>query len=302
MAMFTWSAPAGRALAPGEDLGDTHKAIVGHWGCAVDAAAKHFPDAPRELFDELKGELKAIRGNLAPHLHRGLFDDLGERFTKVLEEFGKRIQGQMRRQDHEAREIVKLVGSMAETLGKQDREYGVRFQNISKKLRALTAGTDLAEIKWQLAAEVEQLERSVADMSRDTAAALARLQESIGMHERELPVVPVAVPDPSKPVARRRFCVGLYLIDPVTEPALSLLHSRCDPGDALEKTRQGEYIIVKDCTLVDMAGEVARVRQQLARMGVVCKSGAAEMMRGEGKDTVIGRARESAGATLARGS
>ena len=305
MAMFTWNAH--NRLAGGDDGGDAHKAVVHHWGESIDACAKYFPDAPRELFEELKAELKSIRANLAPHLHRGLLDDLGKRYTDVLAEFGKRIQGQMRRQDQEAREIVKLVGSMTETLGRQDKDYGVRFQNIAKKLKVLTTGTDLAEIKWQLAAEVEQLEKSVADMNRDTASALLRLQDSIVGHERQLPVVPASMPgmaelraEAGKAVARRRFCVGLYLIDPVTEPALALLHSRCDVGDALEKTRQGEYIIVKDCTLLEMADEVGKVRQHLERMGITCRSGAAEMMKGEIKETVIGRARESAGATLAR--
>ena len=56
--------------------------------------------------------------------------------------------------------------------------------------------------------------------------------------------------------------------------------------------------MVKDCTLLDMADEVSKVRKELERMGLTCKAGAAEMMKGEAKEVVVGRARSSAGALL----
>lgn len=304
MAMFSWNTNHRMPQQHADDPADTHKLVVQHYGDAMDAVVKQFPDAPKDLFEELKRETKAIRASLQPHLHRGIFDDLGQRFTTVVEEFGKRVNGYLRRQDQETREILKLVSSMTDTLGRQDKEYSLRFQGISKKLKTLTSSSDLAEIKWQLAAEVEQLEKSVADMNRDTVHSILRLQEGIA-HFEPAKISPlaaaVAEPPHASPEglkARRRFCVGLFLLEPVTESALSFLYSRCLPGDALEKTRQGEYIIVKDCTLLDMADEVSKVRKELERMGLTCKAGAAEMMKGEPKEVVIGRARSSAGATL----
>jgi HAMP domain-containing protein len=294
---------------PAEDPAELHRLVVRHYGDAMDAVGKHFPDAPRDLFEELKREARTVRSSLEPHLHPGILDDLGKRFTVVVEEFGKRVNGYLRRQDSETREILKLVSAMTETLGKHDKDYSLRFQGITKKLKSLSTSSDLAEIKWQLAAEVEQLEKSVADMTRDTAGSILRLQESIAQFQPRKTEAPPAAVGPAGPVAsaaaaveplkaRRRFCVGLYLIEPVTESALSFLYSRCAPGDALEKTRQGEYIIVKDCTLLDMADEVGKVRKELERMGITTKAGAAEMMKGEQKEVVVGRARASAGALL----
>lgn len=290
--------------APSDDPAESHKLTVKHYGDAMDAVAKHFPDAPRDLFEELKREVRTVRSSLEPHLHRGILDDLGARFTTAVEEFGKRVNGYLRRQDQETRDILKLVSAMTETIGKHDTDYSLRFQGITRKLKTLTSSSDLTEIKWQLAAEVEQLEKSVADMNRDTAASILRLQQSVAHFEKKAEPPPVAAsplpgtPEPLK--ARRRFCVGLFLIEPVTESALSFLYSRCSPGDALEKTRQGEYIILKDCTLLDMADEVAKVRKELERMGITCKAGAAEMMKGEEKAVVVGRARASAGALLSK--
>ena len=77
-------------------------------------------------------------------------------------------------------------------------------------------------------------------------------------------------------------------------------HARCSASDALERTRQGEYVLVRDCTLLDMADEVTLVRRQLERMGITVQAGAAELLKGETKDQVVGRAREAAGATLSR--
>jgi len=307
VAMF-W-APQNK-IAAGDDRVDVHKLLVRHYGDAMDALAKHFPETPRDLFDELKKELRVIRASLEPHLHQALLDDLGRRFTYVAEEMGKRVNGYLRRQDQETRDILKLMSTMTETISRHDKDYAIRFQGITKKLKNLTASVDLAELKWQLAAEVEQLEKTVADMSRDTGTSIARLQESLAHYEakpegghkgdgRSLDAMSAALAGPEPLKARRRFCVGLFLIEPVTESALSFLYSRCLPGDALEKTRQGEYIIVKDCTLLDMASEAANVRRELERMGIGCKAGAAEMMKGESKDVVVGRARASAGATLA---
>ena len=299
--------------AASDDPAEAHKLVVRHYGDAMDAAAKHFPDAPRDLFEELKRETRTVRASLEPHLHPGILDDLGARFTTVVEEFGKRVNGYLRRQDQETRDILKLVSTMTDTLGKQDNEYSLRFQGITRKLKTLTSSSDLSEIKWQLAAEVEQLEKSVADMNRDTASSILRLRESVAQFEPKKPEAGAGTSGPgmagpsaaavnalAEPLrARRRFCVGLFLLEPVTESALSFLYSRCSPGDALEKTRQGEYIIVKDCTLLDMADEVSKVRKELERMGITCKAGAAEMMKGEQKDVVVGRARASAGALLA---
>lgn len=293
-------------MAASDDPAESHKLIVKHYGDAMDAVTKHFPDVPKDLFEELKRETRTVRASLEPHLHRGILEDLGERFTVVVEEFGKRVNGYLRRQDQETRDILKLVSTMTDTIAKHDRDYGLRFQGITKKLKTLTSSSDLAEIKWQLAAEVEQLEKSVADMNHDAASSLLRLRESVAHFEprkiEPAPAAPAAAPTAatSEPLkARRRFCVGLFLIEPVTESGLSFLYSRCSPGDALEKTRQGEYIIVKDCTLLDMADEVAKVRKELERMGITCKAGAAEMMKGEQKEVVVGRARASAGALLA---
>jgi hypothetical protein len=294
------SGNGGGRQAP-EDPADNLKLVVEHYGDAMDALGRYFPDVPKDLFDELKKETRAVRAELEPQAQRGILDDLGKRFSTVVEEFGKRVNGYLRRQDQEAREILKIVSAMTETLGRHDKDYSLRFQGITRKLKELASSSDLAQIKWQLAAEVEQLEKSVADMNRDTASSIHRLHESLSQFEprKAAPaaVESVAGPEPLK--ARRRFCVGLFLLEPVTESALSFLYSRCSPGDALEKTRQGEYIIVKDCTLLDMADEVSKVRKELERMGILCKAGAAEMMKGEAKEVVIGRARASAGALLA---
>ena len=301
VAMFSWSTNS-RMAERVENPAETHKLVIEHYGDAMDALARHMPEAPKDLFEELKRETRAIRANLQPLAPGGILDDLGSRFTTVVEEFAKRVNGYLRRQDQETRDILQLVSSMTDTLGRQDNEYSLRFQNITKRLKALSGSSDLAQIKWQLTAEVEQLEKSMADMNRDTAGSILRLRQGITQFEPKkvtaLPVPLAAVSSADVLKTRGRCCIGFFLLEPVTESALSFLYSRCLPGDALEKTRQCEYIIVKDCSLLDMADEVSKVRKELERMGITCKAGAAEMMRGESKDVVVGRARASAGATL----
>lgn len=271
-----------------DDLAVTQKALLDAYAAAIDAVAEKMPDSPRELFEDARQKLKQRRAALAGTFTLTDIQKQGVSTTADIGDYGQRITGYLRRQQAETRDILELLSTVTDTVSKRDKENSVRLQNITKKLRLLTTAEDLAEIKWKLTQEVEQFEKSIAEMDRTNEAAIERLRESA-----RRPATPNASPlPPRKPGVR--FCLGLIqLLTPAAGDADTVIRASVDADDRVEKLSEREYVILKAGSLVETADLLELIRRELERSRIDALVGAAEQTRGETKDQLLERARQS---------
>ncbi|MBY0503681.1 MAG: apolipoprotein A1/A4/E family protein [Bryobacteraceae bacterium] len=281
-----------------DNLSETYQHLLEAWGAMMEAVVKHLPDAPKELFEEPRRQLKTIRAGVQPALDKPGITDTRDRFQDAVEDYGKKLTGYVRRQERETMEILDLLSSVADQFARRDKDHGGRMQSIARKLRLLTTGTDLAEIKWKLAQEVEQLERAMQEMTAGNQAALARLQDSLAVR---LP--PAAAGPQGPPVQRRpgRQCMALFTLAADDHRAQSIVAGFREPHDHFECLGPGEYALTKECSLMDMITVMEAIREQLYAAGFDCQAGAAERLRGEESDEFVRRARESTHSLAVKG-
>lgn len=278
-----------------DDLSEIHRSLTEAYGAAIDAVAERMPDSPKELFEDPRRNLKSLKSAAQSSLPKSDLQKLAQQVTAQITDYGQRISGYLKRQQKETKDILDLLSSVTDTVSKRDKENSVRLQSISKKLRLLTTTDDLAEIKWKLAQEVEQFEKSIADMDRTNEAALDRLRDSVKRVE-PAPSRPAATAAASTPFPRKpgvRFCLGLIQLSAPSSEASALISTRIDADDRVEKLSDLEYLVLKAGTLIETADLLELLRRELERHRIDAQVGAAEQTRGESKEELLARARES---------
>ena len=282
-----------------DDVSEAQKILIEALGGVMDSVVKHLPEAPKDLLEEPRRNLKTIRAGVVPTLDKDGVHDTRHRFNVGMEDYGKKLTGYVRRQERETMEILDLLSSVADQFAKRDTSHASRMQSIARKLRLLTTGTDLTEIKWKLAQEVEQLEKAMGDVTRGNAAVLQRLQESLtDMRPSQAEHRPsVRLPN----IQRRpgRQCLALFVVDRPDERVKKILSTFIEPHDHIDLPNSPgfgatEFGITKECSLPDMITVMETAGAELQKAGFVCQSGAAERLRGEEPGELVRRARQSA--------
>ena len=283
-----------------DDISETYKHLIEGFGAVMDAVVKYLPDSPKELFDEPRRQLKTVRASVQTTLDKNGIADTRDRFNGAVEDYGKKLTGYVRRQERETMEILDLLSSVADQFAKRDKDHGGRMQSIARKLRLLTTGTDLAEIKWKLAQEVEQLEKAMEDVTRGNTEALQRLQESLVDKRTPAPLLM----DGDRPVVQRRpgrQCLAVFVVEAADRRVSTIIGSFREAQDHFECLSPTEFALTKECSLMDMINVMEAIREQLYKAGFECQTGTAERLRGEEKEDLLRRARESANTLAGKG-
>jgi hypothetical protein len=261
-----------------EDLSTRYQA-------ARDAFEKHLPFAPKELFGELKQQLKATPP---------------PRLAQLLEEYGERLRTYQKAQDKEMKEILKMLGGMAEQMAKRDKQFSVRFTGIAKKLRLLTSSQDLAEIKQRLAEEVTQFEKAVEETQQDSGSLLLRLQGALHkMDQRPSRDTGglLGAEDAQGWMGVRmdhgvRFCV-VWVGGPVAGFAERVTAAQEVATDDAKAFRwsESELLLLLERPLLEGVIVAEKLQKALQKRGLPGHASAAEFIRGETVESLLDRAR-----------
>lgn len=149
---------------------------------AVDSMAEHAPESPRGLREEHRKRLKQIRTQLLSPPSTDLLAQVRKQIDAALSSYAKGLNAYVSRQENETKQILSIMATLAESMAARDQQHNVRFRAIAKKLRLLTTSQDLSQIRLHLVEEVDQLEKYVEEMSRDTRAAVERLRAELQSH------------------------------------------------------------------------------------------------------------------------
>ncbi|MBL8176237.1 MAG: diguanylate cyclase [Bryobacterales bacterium] len=211
------------------------------YAAALDSVSEAASDSPRGAREEFRRKLKQIRGTIRVAQDDDTFAECRRQFDAEVRRFGRIVEDHAQTQERDAKEIMAIVATMADSIASREKQHNVRFKGIARKLRLLTTSSDLAEIKQRLSEEVGQLDKYVDDMARDTQAALDRVRTGLQARQegrRIQPWIEEAV-DPVTKLAGRPealaalaarmrqdlgFCIVLFAVEGYAE--LSTRQSR----------------------------------------------------------------------------
>ncbi len=174
--------------SPGTLSGSMHKmesleslfaTAVESYAAAVDSVSEAAGDSPRGARDEFRKKLKQLRTTIRTSSSQQSFEECKRQFDAEVKRFGRLVEEHAQTQERDAKEIMAIVATMADSVASREKQHNVRFKGIARKLRLLTTSTDLGEIRQRLSEEVGQLDKYVEDMARDTQSALERVRADL---------------------------------------------------------------------------------------------------------------------------
>lgn len=303
------------------DLAETLDQAVRSYSEILDSIAVHAPGSPRALKDQHAREIRKIREDVefGRITSRGL-RETQKRVDSQLKGYGKALEKHLEQHQRDAKDVMALVASMAESIATQEKQNQVRFKGIAKKLRLLTTSEDLSEIRRKLADEAGQLEKYFDDMSRDTRAALDRVSSDLMAIYRNVHDEPWLEGGQDKTThlpgrsdgrntiqtrlrAGDPFCVARFAIGslesakgPQRQSAIAEFASRlkaaCGTSGLLFRWNEDEFLLVSGAGLVETAQKVADIEESLAAIG--CISAAVQPFPGESVDEIVRRLQSAA--------
>jgi GGDEF domain-containing protein len=261
------------------------------YAATIESIAAHGPETPKSLKEDFGFHFRKIREELAHSTPSArLFHDTHKRADAQIRGYGKALEKHVRQYEKDAKEVMTLVASMAESIASQEKQYNVRFKGIARKLRLLTSTEDIGEIRRRLAEEVGHLEKCSEDISRDTRAALDRVNTDLlaicARHNRspwldrdadpltQLPGRPEAVDAIGmRQQAQAAFCVARFAIhryaqlsEQYRNGAASAVVAefasrlRAGAGGALLcRWSESEFVVVADTRLPELAAQVSEL-------------------------------------------
>lgn len=286
-----------RSIRQSEDISKLYEIAVGCYTDTVESIGEYAPDSPRGAREELRKKMKGIRASIRLAHDRASFEETHKSVDGELKGFTRLVEQHIASQERDAKEIMALMASMADSVASRDKQHNVRFKGIAKKLRLLTTSQDLAEIRAQLSAEVGQLEIYVDDMSRDTQAALERVKSDLQARERAVLKTPEWTEQPVDPQTQfagrtealvlidgrlrgpNQFCLARFTIQGY--PQLAARHSPQTMGELIKefaarlkkqlpeaalysRWSESELAAVVECHLPDLAGRAVELERRLS--------------------------------------
>lgn len=279
-----------------DDLSGLFNLAVEVYGETIEDIGKHFPDSNKPLREEYRKKLKQIRGALLVTPDRQTITETRKRLDAELQAHGKTLGEHVHQQESDVKQIMGMIASMADSMATREKQHNVRFKGIAKQLRLLTTAQDLGEIRQKLAAEIDQLEKYVEEMARDTQEALDRVQTDLRSREKKErtqcwlepgldPVTQIAGrPDAIKYLAQvkrtdMRFCIGRFsvtgykplfekqgavVVNSILQEIAFRLKDLFKDAALVARWSDADFLVVVDSPLTDLAVRISEVERKLS--------------------------------------
>lgn len=244
------------------------------YSAALDSVSEAAGDFPRGAREDFRRKLKQIRGVIRAAQDQDSFTECKRQFDAEVRRFGRLVEDHTQAQERDAKEIMAIVATMADSIASREKQHNVRFKGIARKLRLLTTSTDLGEIRQRLSEEVGQLDKYVDDMARDTQSALDRVRTGLQARQegrRTQPWVDEAV-DPVTKLSGRSEALAV-LATRMRQNLQFCIVLFCVEGYSDLSTRQSRTAM--DALLAEFA---QRLRTLLPDVPLLCRWSEAEVM------------------------
>jgi diguanylate cyclase (GGDEF)-like protein len=138
------------------------------------------------LGEELQSQVLRLEKRLKSEPEPGALEQTSGEAQTVLRAWGERASNYYKRMASEVRELMLVVAQAAESVGERDMRYTREFTSFTERLQAIADLEDIAKLRSSLTANVSELKKCIAQMTKDSNESVSRLNAELATYRSRL--------------------------------------------------------------------------------------------------------------------
>jgi diguanylate cyclase (GGDEF)-like protein len=138
------------------------------------------------LGEDLQAQLVRLQRRLRDEAEPGALGPTESEAEKALRAWGDRAAGYYKLKASEVRELMLVLAQAAESVGDRDQRYTSEFTSLTERLQAIANLEDLTSLRGALTANVAELKKCVAQMTKDNNDSVKRLNAELAAYRNRL--------------------------------------------------------------------------------------------------------------------
>lgn len=138
------------------------------------------------LGEDLQSQLVRLQRRLRNDSEPAALGSTESEAEKALRAWGERASGYFKLKASEVRELMLVLAQAAESVGARDQHYTSEFSSLTERLQAIANLEDLTALRGALTANVAELRKCVAQMTKDSNDSVKRLNAELATYRSRL--------------------------------------------------------------------------------------------------------------------
>lgn len=267
-----------------------------YWQQSMLAMEDHvFPLFPQAASNAAE-DWQQVHACLHPDVPVAVLDSAPRLVERVLHNYAQDARRTQREDMDSMKAILAVMAAAAESARSRSDHYGGDLENVCSALGRLVQLDNLVELRRQLSAEAEHLQKSVSEMVRANQESLAAMEADLSQFRSRLAAAEAAAStDSLTGLSNRRelerqldmriqsmtpFCALLFDLDHfksvndrfghecgdmVLRQFANILNEQVRPGDVVARWGGDEFFVIFDCALKDAIRRCSQVSEKLSR-------------------------------------
>lgn len=138
------------------------------------------------LGEELQAQVTGLQQRLKSDPEPAAVGRTNGEAQTVLRAWGERASDYYKGKATEVRELMLVVAQAAESVGERDMRYTGEFSSLTERLQTIANLEDLTHLRSALAANVGELKKCIAQMTKDSHESVNRLNAELATYRSRL--------------------------------------------------------------------------------------------------------------------
>ncbi len=138
------------------------------------------------LGEDLQSQVSRLRHSLKPDSVPANLEQTKGEAQKVLKIWGSRASDYYKKKATEVPELMLVVAQAAESVGERDTRYTSEFSSLTERLQAIAVLEDITKLRSSLTANVSELKKCIAQMTKDSQESVGRLNAELETYRTRL--------------------------------------------------------------------------------------------------------------------
>jgi diguanylate cyclase (GGDEF)-like protein len=276
----------------GSDLNELSAAVLESYRAAVLAMGKSGQRACPAVGSELQQALTSLETRLSANVTSLVVKETGIEVEEQLLRWGGHAAEYFQTKANEVKELLIVLASAAESMGKRDKDYADHFGQFTAQLQAIAGLEDLVQVRSSLIKHASELKTYIERIQQESRKSVAQLQAEVQTYETKLNAAEqLALQDPLTGLANRRkvedriewriahqraFCIAILDLErfkqvndtyghPAGDDLLQQfsreLQSNSRSTDIVGRWGGDEFVIIMDCDLATAQSQIERLQK-----------------------------------------
>ena len=138
------------------------------------------------LGEDLQSQVSRLQKRLKSDPQPRALEQTGGEAQTALRSWGERASNYYKRMASEVRELMLVLAQAAESVGERDMRYTREFSSFTERLQAIADLEDITKLRSSLTANVGELKKCIAQMTKDSNESVSRLNAELATYRSRL--------------------------------------------------------------------------------------------------------------------